>query len=82
METADRVARLYEETQGPVLLVADGTDVAERELDELAEYLGARRIPVVLLQIRRRQSLDQQQRERTFYPRFTIEPPGSRAFYK
>ena len=67
METADRVARLYEETQGPVLLVADGTDVAERELDELAEYLGARRIPVVLLQIRRRQSFDQQQRERTFF---------------
>ena len=67
METADRVARLYEETQGPVLLVADATDVAEREMDELAEYLGARRIPVVLLQIRRRQSLDQQQRERTFY---------------
>ena len=67
LETADRVARLYEETQGPVLLVADGTDVAERELDELAEYLGARRVPVVLLQIRRRQSFDQQQRERTFF---------------
>ena len=66
METADRVARLYEQTQGPVLLIADGTDVAERELDELAEYLGARRIPVVLLQIRRRQAADQRQRERTF----------------
>ena len=66
METADRVARLHEETQGPVLLVADGMDVGERELDELAEFLGARRVPVVLLQVRRRQSLDQQQRERTF----------------
>ena len=64
METADRVARLYEETQGPVLLVADGTDVAERELDELAEYLAARRIPVVLLQIRRRQAADISSNER------------------
>ena len=66
METADRVARLYEETQGPVLLVADGTDIGERELDELAEYLSARRLPVVLLQVRRRHTLDQQRRERTF----------------
>ena len=66
METADRVARLYEETQGSVLLVADGTDIAERELDELAEYLVARRLPVVLLQVRRRHALDHQQRERTF----------------
>ena len=66
METADRVARLYEETQGPVLLVADGTDIAERELDELAEYLSARRLPVVLLQVRRRHTLDQQRRDRTF----------------
>ena len=66
METADRLARIYEETQRPVLLVADGTDIAEPELDELAEYLGARRIPVVLLQIRRRQSAVQEQRVRTF----------------
>ena len=66
METADRVACLYEETQGPVLLVADGTDIAERELDELAEYLSARRLPVVLLQVRRRHTLGQQRRERTF----------------
>ena len=66
METADRVARLYEETQSPVLLVADGADIAERELDELAEYLGARRLPAVVLQVRRRQTLDQQRRERTF----------------
>ncbi len=66
METADRVARLYEATQGPMLLVADGTDIAERELDELAEYLSARRLPVVLLQVRRRHTLDQQRRERTF----------------
>ena len=34
METADRLARLHEKTQGPVLLVADGTDIGEHELDD------------------------------------------------
>ena len=66
METADRLASLHDKTQGPVLLIADGTDIAQRELDELTEYLGARRIPVVLLQIRRRQAAIPQQRDRTF----------------
>ena len=56
METADRVARIYELTERAVLMIADGTDIAERELDELAEYLGARRVPVVLVQVRRRQA--------------------------
>ena len=66
MDTADRVARLYEETGSSVLLIADGTDIAERELDDLAEYFRARRTPVVLLQVRRRQASVDQQRERTF----------------
>ena len=66
METADRVARIYELTERPVLMIADGTDIAERELDELAEYLGARRTPVVLVQIRRRQAAGQQQGDRSF----------------
>ena len=66
METADRVARIYELTERPVLMIADGTDIAERELDELAEYLGARRTPVVLVQVRRRQSAGQQQADRSF----------------
>ena len=47
-------------------MIADGTDIAERELDELAEYLGARRTPVVLVQIRRRQAAGQQQGDRSF----------------
>ena len=66
MVTADRVARIYELTERPVLLIADGTDIAERELDELAEYLGARRTPVVLVQVRRRQEVAQQQGDRSF----------------
>ena len=54
MGTADRVALIYELTGQPVLLVADGRDISERELDDLAEQLGARRSPVVLVQVRRR----------------------------
>ena len=49
-----------------MLLIADGTDIAERELDELAEYLGARRTPVVLVQVRRRQEAAKQQGDRSF----------------
>ena len=67
MVTAERVARIHELTGGPVLLIADGADVAERQLDELTEYFGARRTPVVLVQVRRRATRDQQQGERTFY---------------
>lgn len=66
MVTADRVARIYELTERPVLLIADGTDIAERELDELAEYLGARRTPVVLVQVRRRQTVGLKPGDRSF----------------
>ena len=66
METAERVARVHELTERPVLLITDGADIAERELDELAEYLGARRTPVVLVQVRRRRVGTRQQGDRTF----------------
>ena len=66
METAERVSRVHELTGRPVLLIADGTDIAERELDELAEHLGARRTPVVLVQVRRRQATTRQLGDRTF----------------
>ena len=57
---------MYESTERPVLLIADGTDIAERELDDLAEYLGARRMPVVLVQVRRRQAAVRERGERSF----------------
>lgn len=66
IETAERVARVYELTERPMLLIADGSDIAERELDDLAEYLGARRTPVVLVQVRRRREAVQRGGERTF----------------
>ena len=67
VETTDRVARIYEMTERPVLLIADGTDIAERELDELAEYFGARRTPVVLVQVKRGETAAPQQGDRSFY---------------
>lgn len=66
IETSDRIARLYELTESPTLLIADGNDIADRELDELAEHLGARRTPVVLVQVRRRQSAGERLGERSF----------------
>ena len=66
METAERVARIYELTERPVLLIVDRADVSEPELDDLAEYLGARRTPVVLVQVRRRRSEPRQQGARSF----------------
>ena len=38
METAERVAQIYDLTQKPVLLIADGSNVGEGDLDELAEF--------------------------------------------
>ena len=66
METAERAARIYDLTEKPVLLIADGADVGEGDLDDLSEYLGARRTPVVILQVRRRRSSTGQQRNRSF----------------
>ena len=66
METAERVAQIYDLTQKPVLLIADGSNVGEGDLDELAEFLGGRRTPVVLLQVRRRRSKARQQGTRSF----------------
>ena len=64
--TADRIMRIHELTERPVLLIADGTDIADRELDDLAEYLGARRTPVVLVHIRRREGSTRQEGDRSF----------------
>ena len=67
IETPDRVARIYELTERPVLLIADGGDVAEPEVEQLAEYLRARRTPVVLIHVRRRDEAPQSPTDRTFY---------------
>ena len=53
-ETIERVQSIVALTGQPILLLADGGDVSDRELDELFEYVKARHLPVVLFQVLRR----------------------------
>lgn len=65
-DTAERLFRLTTITGLPILLLVDGADVAERQIDELYDYLRSRHIPATLLQVLRR---------------FTPQTEGPRAFY-
>ena len=53
-ETIERLQKIVGLTGQPALLLADGGDVSGRELDELFEYVKARHLPVVILQVLRR----------------------------
>ena len=53
-ETIERLQRVVALTGQPTLLLADGGDVSSRDLDELFEYIAARHLPVVMIQVLRR----------------------------
>jgi Schlafen, AlbA_2 len=53
-DTAERIFRLTSLTGLPMLLLVDGAEVSERQIDELYDYLRSRQIPIVLLQVLRR----------------------------
>ena len=53
-ETIERLQRIIALTGQPTLLLADGSDVLEGQLDELFEYVRARHLPVIILQVLRR----------------------------
>ncbi len=53
-ETAERLYKLSSITSLPVLLVIDGAQVSERQVDEVFDQLRSRQIPVVVLQVSRR----------------------------
>jgi tetratricopeptide (TPR) repeat protein len=53
-ETAERLFRLASLTGQAMLLLVDGAQVADRQVDELFNYLRSRLIPVVLFQTLRR----------------------------
>ena len=53
-ETIERLQHIVASTGQPTLILADGSDVLEGELDELFEYVRARHLPVVILQVLRR----------------------------
>lgn len=66
LETSERLFRLSSLTGLPMLLLIDGSEIAERQVDELYDLLRSRHIPTVLLQVIRR---------------FTPQVGAQRAFY-
>ena len=50
-ETIERLQQIVSLTEQPVVILADGGDVSSRELDELFDYVKARHLPVVILQV-------------------------------
>lgn len=65
-DTAERAYRIASQTGLPVLLMVDGGDVTEREIDDLYTALKSRNIPTVLLQVLRRFT-ERDDAERSFY---------------
>ena len=52
-ETVERLQRIFALTGLPILMLADGSEVSQGELDELSDYVKARNIPVVIMQVLR-----------------------------
>ena len=50
-ETIERLQHIVSLTGQSVLILADDGDVSERELDELFDYIKARHLPIVILQV-------------------------------
>ena len=57
LETAERLYQLSSITGSPLLLLIDGGDITESQVDDLYNHLRARHVPAVLLQVLRRFSL-------------------------
>ena len=77
--TVEHLALLHGQTRLPVLLIADGANITERELDDLFDEAQARRLPVVMLNVRRR--LERQKRaERAFDLDSTLDSDEVRRF--
>ena len=67
-ETAERLFRLASETGLPVLVLIDGAEIAERQVEELYNYLKSRLVAVVLLQTLRRVEQQSEGRRATHLP--------------
>lgn len=65
-ETVERIAKVFAQTEQSVLVQFEGSDINDREADELYDLLASRNIPSVLLQVSRR--LEQPRlTDRSFY---------------
>lgn len=54
-ETVERISRIFSITGKTILLCVDSSEIAENKLDKVFEYSRARNVPVVILQVLRRQ---------------------------
>jgi len=65
--TVQRLSKLTALTENSVLLLVDGSELAERTIDDVFEYANGRNIPVVILQVLRRFFVEQETGERRFW---------------
>jgi tetratricopeptide (TPR) repeat protein len=65
-ETVERLARIYALCEKPLLILREGSLISDSDAEELAQLLGARHIPSVLLQVLRRYS-DERDADRRFF---------------
>ncbi|EAT59654.1 ATP-binding protein [Chlorobium ferrooxidans] len=65
-DTAERISKIAALTESSILVIVDGGQHSEREIDDLYEFLKANHTPVVLLQVLRR---------------FQSQKPGNRQFW-
>ena len=77
--TAERLYRLAALTGQSVFVMLDGSQITERQADELFDQIRARQIPAVLLQVLRRFH-EQTEQRRTFYLQSTLTPNEAQRF--
>lgn len=72
--TVQRLSKLTAITENSVFLLVDGSELAERTIDDVFEYANGRNIPVVILQVLRRFSIEQKRSERRFWLPAELSP--------
>ncbi|MDP2858548.1 MAG: hypothetical protein Q8P50_11305 [Bacillota bacterium] len=82
VETADRLSYIASITGRPILLLVDGKDVTERQVDELFEILRGRNIPVVILQVLRRFKVHTDGERTTYLPSLLSRAESQRFVYR
>ncbi len=79
LETVERLSFIHASSSSPVLLLVDGGDIAERDLDDLFGLVGSRHLPVIFLQVLRR-FRKQTEGRRSLYLSQTLSPVETRRF--
>jgi tetratricopeptide (TPR) repeat protein len=80
-ETAERLFRLASITGQAILLLIDGAEIADRQVDELFNYLRSRLVPVVLFQTLRRFQR-QSESERSVHLPAKLSPFEAQRFFE